>query len=68
MTDKTSKKSKNKGIKVDYLKNMSCPSCKSVGRYVLDEHLEIYCEKCGLVVYSPYPYCAGVRFKILGDF
>ena len=37
MNDKTSKKSKNKAVRVDYLINTPCPLCKSVGKYVIDE-------------------------------
>lgn len=68
MNDKTSKNSKNKERKVPAFENMACPVCKSVGTYVTDDKLEIFCEKCGLVIISPYPYCAGVKFKVLSDF
>lgn len=47
--------------------NIKCPECRNVGDFAKNDNGEIYCLHCGLVIYSPYPYCAGFRFKTLTD-
>ncbi|WP_296874628.1 hypothetical protein [uncultured Methanobrevibacter sp.] len=32
-----------------------------------DDNEEVFCNHCGLVIESPYPYSAGIRFKTLND-
>lgn len=45
--------------------NLECPECEVKGEFEQDDNEEVYCTHCGLVIESPYPYCAGIRFKTL---
>ncbi len=47
--------------------NLICPNCENKGDYELDDNEEIVCIHCGLVIKSPYPYSAGIRFKTLTE-
>ena len=42
-----------------------CPECGTKGQYETDPNLEVYCIHCGLIIHSPYPYCAGIRYNTL---
>lgn len=50
------------------IKNIKCPSCHNIGEYETDDNKETYCKICGLVISSPYPYTAGLKFWTLCDF
>lgn len=45
--------------------NLKCPSCGVEGDFSKDHCEEVACNHCGLVIESPYPYSAGLRFKTL---
>ena len=45
--------------------DLICPECEEKGEFEIDSNYEVYCSHCGLVIESPYPYSAGVRFKTL---
>ena len=47
--------------------NLVCPECENKGEYEKDDNEEVYCKHCGLVIKSPYPYSAGIRFKTLTE-
>lgn len=47
--------------------NLKCPVCGEKGDFMRDETEEVFCNHCGLVIESPYPYSAGIRFKTLND-
>lgn len=47
--------------------NLVCPECENKGEYEKDHNEEVYCKNCGLVIESPYPYTAGIRFKTLTE-
>lgn len=47
--------------------NLVCPDCENKGEYERDDNEEVYCIHCGLVIESPYPYTAGIRFKTLTE-
>ena len=47
--------------------DLVCPDCESKGQYERGDNEEVYCKNCGLVIESPYPYTAGVRFKTLAE-
>lgn len=47
--------------------NLVCPECENKGEYEKDDNEEVYCKNCGLVIESPYPYTAGIRFKTLTE-
>lgn len=47
--------------------NLQCPECEKIGDYVKNSDGEIYCIHCGLVIKSPYPFTAGIRFKTLTE-
>ena len=44
---------------------LTCPNCYSNKGYEKDDNEEVSCKNCGLVISSPYPYSAGIRFKTL---
>lgn len=46
---------------------LECPDCGEKGDFMKDDNEEVYCIHCGLVIESPYPYTAGVRFKTLAE-
>lgn len=50
------------------IKNRVCPSCNCVGEFETDENLNVYCQHCGLVIETPYPYDAGLRHWTYADF
>ena len=43
------------------LKNTECPNCEKT-KWMKKEG-EIICEKCGLVIRTPYPYVAGIKIN-----
>ena len=45
--------------------NLECPECDNKGDFEPDDNEEVYCIHCGLVIESPYPYSAGLKFKTL---
>ena len=45
--------------------NLECPECDNKGDFIQDDNGEVYCVHCGLVIESPYPYSAGLKFKTL---
>ena len=45
--------------------NLKCPNCGEIGDYEKDSNEEVYCNHCGLIIKSPYPYSAGIRFNTL---
>lgn len=45
--------------------NLKCPACGKKGKYETDQNLEVYCTECGLIIESPYPYVAGIKFDTL---
>ena len=45
--------------------NLECPECDNKGDFIQDDNGEVYCFHCGLVIESPYPYSAGLKFKTL---
>ena len=47
--------------------NLECPECDNKGDFIQDDNGEVYCVHCGLVIESPYPYVAGIRFKTLSE-
>ena len=47
--------------------NLICPECENKGDFERDDNEEIYCTHCGLVIKSPYPYSAGIKFKTLTE-
>ena len=47
--------------------NLVCPDCENKGEYMRDDNEEVYCIHCGLIIESPYPYTAGIRFKTLTE-
>lgn len=47
--------------------DIKCPECDNKGDFTRDDHEEVYCLNCGLVIESPYPFCAGMKFKTLED-
>ena len=47
--------------------NLECPDCGIKGDFMRDDNEEVYCIHCGLVIESPYPYTAGIRFKTLTE-
>ncbi len=47
--------------------NLECPECDNKGDFIQDDNGEVYCVHCGLVIESPYPYVAGLRFKTLPE-
>ncbi len=47
--------------------NLECPVCGVKGDFMRDDNEEVLCNHCGLVIESPYPYSAGIRFKTLSD-
>ena len=47
--------------------NLECPDCGEKGDYQRDDNEEVYCIHCGLIIESPYPYTAGLRFKTLTE-
>ena len=47
--------------------NLECPECDIKGDFIQDDNGEVYCVHCGLVIESPYPYVAGIRFKTLSE-
>ena len=47
--------------------NLECPLCGVKGDFARDNNEEVFCIHCGLVIESPYPYSAGIRFKTLED-
>lgn len=47
--------------------NLECPECDNIGDFIRDDNGEVYCVHCGLVIESPYPYVAGIRFKTLSE-
>jgi transcription initiation factor TFIIIB Brf1 subunit/transcription initiation factor TFIIB len=47
--------------------NLNCPECDNKGDFMRDDNEEVYCVHCGLVIESPYPYVAGIRFKTLSE-
>lgn len=47
--------------------NLYCPECGSKGEYQIDDNEEIFCTHCGLVITSPFPYSAGIKFKTLNE-
>ena len=47
--------------------NLECPECENKGDFERDDNEEVYCVHCGLVIESPYPYSAGIRFKTLTE-
>ncbi len=47
--------------------NLICPVCGVKGDFMRDDNEEVFCNHCGLVIESPYPYSAGIRFKTLND-
>jgi len=47
--------------------NLECPLCGVKGDFTRDNNEEVFCIHCGLVIESPYPYSAGIRFKTLED-
>ena len=46
---------------------LECPECDNKGDFMKDDNEEFYCIHCGLVIESPYPYSAGIRFKTLSE-
>lgn len=55
-------------LKIPPLSRIMCPCCGTVGEYEVDNNLNTHCKKCGLIIDSPYPYCAGIKYKLLCDF
>ena len=49
------------------LQNYKCPQCQTIGQYTTEEE-ETTCNKCGLVLITPYPYVAGIRHKTISDY
>ena len=47
--------------------NLKCPECREKGDFEVDNNEEVYCTHCGLIIQSPFPYSAGIRFKTLTD-
>ena len=47
--------------------NLECPLCGVKGDFMRDNNEEVFCNHCGLVIESPYPYSAGIRFKTLTE-
>ena len=47
--------------------NLECQECDNKGDFIQDDNGEVYCVHCGLVIESPYPYVAGIRFKTLSE-
>ena len=47
--------------------NLECPECDNKGDFIQDDNGEVYCVHCSLVIESPYPYVAGIRFKTLSE-
>lgn len=47
--------------------NLKCPSCGIEGDFSKDKNEEVACDHCGLVIESPYPYSAGLKFKTLDE-
>jgi len=47
--------------------NLVCPECENEGEFEKDDNEEVYCKNCGVVIKSPYPYTAGIRFKTLTE-
>ena len=47
--------------------NLICPDCEVKGDFEQDTNEEVYCIHCGLIIKSPYPYSAGIRFKTLTE-
>ncbi|MBQ2652614.1 MAG: hypothetical protein IJF83_03585 [Methanobrevibacter sp.] len=47
--------------------NLVCPVCGKTGDYMKDDNEEVYCIHCGLIIQSPYPYTAGIRFDTLTE-
>ena len=47
--------------------NLKCPECDNKGDFMVDDNDEVYCIHCGLVIVSPFPYSAGIRFKTLTE-
>lgn len=47
--------------------NLKCPECGVKGDYEYDDNEEVFCSHCGLVIQSPYPYSAGMKFKTLTE-
>lgn len=46
----------------------TCPQCKNQ-TYIQDiDKSETYCEKCGLIIQTAYPFTAGHKHKTLSDF
>lgn len=47
--------------------NLECPDCGVEGDFERDDNEEVYCVHCGLIIQSPYPYTAGIKFKTLTE-
>ncbi|MBR0369719.1 MAG: hypothetical protein IJH63_03205 [Methanobrevibacter sp.] len=47
--------------------NLKCPECGVKGEFEIDNSEEVYCIHCGLVIQSPFPYSAGIRYNTLID-
>ena len=47
--------------------NLECPECEVKGDFMVDNNGEVYCIHCGLVIQSPFPYSAGIKFKTLPE-
>ena len=47
--------------------NLKCPECGVKSEFEVDNNEEVYCTHCGLVIQSPFPYSAGIRYNILID-
>ncbi len=47
--------------------NLICPDCEVKGDFERDDNKEVFCIHCGLVIQSPYPYSAGIRFYTLTE-
>ena len=45
---------------------LKCPICGH-NKYVEDEHEDIFCIYCGLIIKSNYNYVAGIRIKSLSE-
>ena len=47
--------------------NLKCTECGVKGDFEVDDSEEVYCTHCGLVIESPFPYSAGMKYKTLTD-
>lgn len=48
------------------LQKTECPICQNKGNYTTD--FETYCNKCGCIITTPYPYTAGIKHKTLTEY